>query len=141
MALFKQLHKEERVSFLIVTHSSEVADFCDRALELRDGRFIAQHGEGFAVDELPDSRELLIDDLGMVSLPPDLLLQMGGPGRWVVDEVENRRLVLQNSEEEIESDFAKRVRILSSICPACKHAYNNQTTQMCPDCGASRPLE
>ena len=141
LELFKRLHREQSVSFLLVTHSSEVANFCDRALELRDGRFIAQHGEGFEVDELSDSRELLIDDMGMVSLPPDLLLQMGGPGRWVVDEVKDRRLILQSAEEEIESEYAKRVRTLVSICPACKHVYKNQTMQMCPDCGASRPLE
>ncbi|MGB1723007.1 MAG: ATP-binding cassette domain-containing protein, partial [Ilumatobacteraceae bacterium] len=36
LALFKELHEEDGVSFLIVTHSKEVAAFCDRSLELRD---------------------------------------------------------------------------------------------------------
>ena len=97
LSLFKSLHKDKKVSFLIVTHSSEVADFCDRALELRDGRFIAQHGQGFEVEELAESRELLIDEMGMISLPPDILLKMGGAGRWVVNEVSSERLILEIS--------------------------------------------
>ena len=44
LALFKKLHKKDGVSFLIVTHSKEVASFADRSLELRDGRFVAEHG-------------------------------------------------------------------------------------------------
>jgi putative ABC transport system ATP-binding protein len=140
LALFKRLHDEENVSFLLVTHSSEVADFCDRALELRDGRFIAQHGEGFEVAELAESRELLIDEMGMVSLPPDLLLEMGGPGRWVVDEVAERRLVLESAEDVVISVFDKSHRILSSDCPACKYVYDDENVQSCPECGATRPL-
>jgi putative ABC transport system ATP-binding protein len=140
LALFKRLHEEEKVSFLLVTHSSEVADFCDRALELRDGRFIAQHGEGFEVAELAESRELLIDEMGMVSLPPDILLEMGGPGRWVVDEVAERRLVLESAEDEVISVFDKSRRILSSDCPACKYEYDDTNVQSCPECGATRPL-
>jgi putative ABC transport system ATP-binding protein len=140
LALFKRLHEEENVSFLLVTHSSEVADFCDRALELRDGRFIAQHGEGFEVAELAESRELLIDEMGMVSLPPDILLEMGGPGRWVVDEVAERRLVLESAEDEVISVFDKSRRILSSDCPACKYEYDDANVQSCPECGATRPL-
>ena len=140
LALFKRLHDEENVSFLLVTHSSEVADFCDRALELRDGRFIAQHGEGFEVAELAESRELLIDEMGMVSLPPDLLLEMGGPGRWVVDEVAERRLVLESAEDVVISVFDKSHRILSLDCPACKYEYDDENVQSCPKCGATRPL-
>jgi putative ABC transport system ATP-binding protein len=140
LALFKRLHVEENVSFLLVTHSSEVADFCDRALELRDGRFIAQHGEGFEVGELAESRELLIDEMGMVSLPPDLLLEMGGPGRWVVGEVADHRLVLESAEDKVISVFDKSPRILSPDCPACKYVYDDENVQSCPECGATRPL-
>ena len=44
LELFGKLHAEKGVAFLIVTHSDEVAAFCDRSLELRDGRFVAEHG-------------------------------------------------------------------------------------------------
>ena len=36
--LFRQLHEEEDVAFLLVTHNREVASFCERSLELREGR-------------------------------------------------------------------------------------------------------
>ena len=52
LALFKTLHVEKNVSFLIVTHSSEVADFCDRAeermkqfMESAATLFLASHSE------------------------------------------------------------------------------------------------
>ena len=44
LQLFKELHEESDVAFLLVTHNREVASFCERSLELREGRFIAQHG-------------------------------------------------------------------------------------------------
>ena len=82
LALFKQLHKEDGVAFLLVTHSKEVAAFCERSLELREGRFIAQHGGDVDIADLTDSRELIVDDSGTVTLPPDVLLEIGGPGRF-----------------------------------------------------------
>ena len=56
LALFKQLHKEDGVAFLLVTHSKEVAAFCERSLELREGRFIAQHGGDVDIADLSDSQ-------------------------------------------------------------------------------------
>ena len=75
--LFRQLHEEEDVAFLLVTHNREVASFCERSLELREGRFIAQHGTDVDIGDLSDSRELIVDDSGTVSLPPDILLKIG----------------------------------------------------------------
>ena len=45
LGMFKDLHQNEGVSFFIVTHSKEVASFANRSLELRDGRFVAEHGD------------------------------------------------------------------------------------------------
>ena len=99
LTLFKDLHKDKGVAFLIVTHSAEVAAFCDRSLELRDGRFVAQHGADFEVHDLAESRELIVDDIGTVAFPPDILLQMGGAGRYEVEDVGDGRLVLVSAEE------------------------------------------
>ena len=57
LGLFKELHEKDGVSFLIVTHSKEVASFADRSLELRDGRFVAEHGDGVDVEDLSKARE------------------------------------------------------------------------------------
>jgi len=29
---------------------------------------------------------------------------------------------------------------LTSVCPACKHAYDGLEEQLCPSCGSSRPM-
>jgi len=138
LALFRELHEERGVAFLMVTHSAEVADFCDRSLELRDGRFVAQHGSDLDVEELAGSRELIVDDLGTVAFPPDILIEMGGSGRYRVEEVGDGKVVLRTTEE-VQSLLAKGLA-LAATCPACKHDYGESTVQLCPECGSSRPL-
>ena len=73
LALFKELHENDGVSFLIVTHSKEVAAFANRSLELRDGRFVAEHGESVDVENLTKDRELIIDETGTVTLATRLV--------------------------------------------------------------------
>ena len=138
LALFKELHEEKGVAFLIVTHSAEVAAFCDRSLELRDGRFIAQHGANFEVDDLAETRELIVDDLGTVSFPPDILLEMGGAGRYEVEDIGNGKLVLVSAEEN--ESLLVGGKTLAPTCPACNHQYVDEEIQRCPDCGSSRPM-
>ncbi len=138
LALFKELHEDKGVAFLIVTHSAEVAAFCDRSLELRDGRFVAQHGEDFEVTDLAESRELIVDDIGTVAFPPDILLQMGGAGRYEVEDVGDGRLVLVSAEQN--QSLLVGGRTLAPMCPACNHEYADEEIQLCPDCGSSRPM-
>ena len=140
LALFKQLHKEDGVAFLLVTHSKEVAAFCERSLELREGRFIAQHGGDVDIADLSDSRELIVDDSGTVTLPPDVLLEIGGPGRFELPEVSRDLLHLERvAEDRISVGGAGTMR-LSSTCPACFHQYGDSDEQLCPECGSSRPM-
>jgi len=40
-ALMRQVNTERNVTFLIVTHERELASYCDRTIELRDGRIVA----------------------------------------------------------------------------------------------------
>ena len=138
LALFKKLHEEKGVAFLMVTHSAEVAAFCDRSLELRDGRFVAQHGADFEVHDLAESRELIVDDIGTVAFPPDILLQMGGSGRYEVEDVGDGRLVLVSAEEN--ESLLVGGKTLAASCPACNYEYEDDETQRCPDCGSSRPM-
>ncbi|MBN55307.1 MAG: hypothetical protein CMA79_02595 [Euryarchaeota archaeon] len=138
--LFDNLHKESDVAFLLVTHNREVASFCERSLELREGRFIAQHGGDVDIGDLSDSRELIVDDSGTVTLPPDVLLQLGGPGRFDVPELKRDILHLERVEEDKVSVGASGKMELSPSCPACFHQYGDSDEQLCPDCGSSRPM-
>ena len=138
--LFKQLHKEEDVAFLLVTHNREVASFCERSLELREGRFIAQHGTDVDIGDLSDSRELIIDDSGTISLPPDILLKVGGPGRFEMKEIERDLMHFERVDEEKVEISSESQFVFSPTCPACKHEYGESQEQQCPDCGSSRPM-
>ena len=135
LSLFKELHENDGVSFLIVTHSKEVASFADRSLELRDGRFVAEHGIGVDVEDLSRGRELIIDETGTVTLPPDVLLRIGGPGKYVTSNIDNGQLSLQGDKIKSMGKFE-----LAPICPACKYDYGDSDEQACPACGSSRPM-
>ena len=135
LAMFKDLHQNEGVSFFIVTHSKEVASFANRSLELRDGRFVAEHGDNIDVEDLSKDRELIIDETGTVTFPPDLMVKLGGAGRYTVGNVSSGYLSLQG--EAIESIGKME---LVSACPACKHDYADSEDQLCPSCGSSRPM-
>tara|TARA_B100000941_G_scaffold290655_1_gene274015 strand:+ start:6945 stop:7919 length:975 start_codon:yes stop_codon:yes gene_type:complete len=135
LALFKDLHENDGVSFLIVTHSKEVAAFADRSLELRDGRFVAEHGTNIDVEDLSKDRELIIDETGTVTLPPDILVRLGGSGRYTVGNLNSGYISLQG--EEVESIGTLE---LVDICPACKYKFENKEDQICPACGSSRPM-
>jgi|TARA_B100001142_G_scaffold61161_2_gene60271 ABC-type lipoprotein export system ATPase subunit len=140
LKLFSDLNKEFGVAFLLVTHNREVASFCNRSLELREGRFVAQHGTEVDISDLSNSRELIIDDTGTVTFPPDVLLKIGGPGRFEIPINEKDKIQLERVEEEkINLETSKKL-ILSPSCPACFHKYSDTKIQLCPDCGSSRPM-
>lgn len=73
MQLFKELHKELNIAFLIVTHSQHVASFADRSVELSDGMIIGQHDAGSDIYSLEESRSIIISENGNLTLPPELL--------------------------------------------------------------------
>jgi len=140
LELFETLHKEEDVAFFLVTHNREVAAFCERSLELRDGRFVAQHGTDVDIADLSDSRELIIDDTGTVTLPPDVLAKIGGPGRFELPNIERDSLNLERVDVERLQVEGKVNLTLAKTCPACFHDYGDSEEQRCPDCGSSRPM-
>ena len=137
LELFGKLHKDKGVAFLIVTHSDEVAAFCDRSLELRDGRFVAEHGANLDVDDLEGTRELIVDELGTVSFPPEVLMKMGGSGRYEIARNEKGEVTLVTAEKN--KSMIKGKKVLASKCPACNHKYEDDS-QLCPECGSSRPM-
>jgi putative ABC transport system ATP-binding protein len=140
LELFAKLHREEDVAFFLVTHNREVAAFCERSLELRDGRFVAQHGTDVDIADLSGSRELIIDDTGTVTLPPDVLAKIGGPGRFELPDIARDSLNLERVDSERLDVDGKTGLILAETCPACLHVYGESEEQRCPDCGSSRPM-
>ena len=136
--LFREVINETGVSFLIVTHNREVAEFSDRSLELVDGRFIAEHGSGIDVFNLADTRRIIIDSAGSVALPPELLSEMGGPGTFRLTEVDHNRISLERihpTDLERAPDRAKA----REFCSACGNQYTNSAEEACNKCGALRP--
>lgn len=145
--LFAELHDKEDVAFLVVTHSEEVSSFADRILELRDGRFVAQHGTDVHFDDLSGTRELLVDDVGMMALPPDLLASLGGPGRFAIETAAYGSLALRGIDHPPEGAPAATASLGAkapyvTTCPACQHDYADDTDAIqCPSCGSSRPRQ
>ena len=74
--------------------------FANRSLELRDGRFVVEHGESVDVENLTKDRELIIDETGTVTLPPDLLVRLGGAGRYTVGNINSGYISLQGESVE-----------------------------------------
>ena len=87
------------------------------------------------IQNLSQGRELIIDEMGTVSLPPDILTQIGGPGRYSVGELESGKLSLLGESISSVGDL-----ILSDSCPACNHDYGDSDEQLCPSCGSTRPM-
>lgn len=73
MTLFRDLHNDLDTSFLIVTHSQHVASYADRNVELSDGFILGQHAAGSDIYELSESRNIIINKNGNLTLPPELL--------------------------------------------------------------------
>jgi putative ABC transport system ATP-binding protein len=140
LGIFEKLHKEDGVAFLLVTHSEDVAYFCERSLELREGRFVAEHGIGLDLADLSESRELIVDETGTVTLPPDLMLKIGGPGRFDIPEVERDSIKFERVEEDRVDLITSGKKVLAQTCPACLHRYGGSDDQECPSCGSTRPL-
>ena len=77
--------------------------------ELRDGRFVAEHGTNLDVDDLEGTRELIVDELGTVSFPPEVLMKMGGSGRYEIAHNEKGEVTLVTAENNKSMIKGKKV--------------------------------
>ncbi len=127
MELFKDLHKDLDMSFLIVTHSQHVSSFADRSVELRDGRFMGQHSGEFDINQLEESREIIISDDGSLILPPEMLGLLYEYGNlWTFS------ISIDNGTPSI---IAKPVIKQITKCPVCG-ADIKPSDFNCKSCGA-----
>ena len=133
--LFREIIDEVSVSFLIVTHSREIAGFADRSLELVDGRFVAEHGTGIDMSSLADTRKIIVDATGNITLPAEVLSEIGGPGVFETDNVEKDNISITRVIESINGSKTKDEEP-ALFCPACGNKYEDLDADTCLKCGA-----
>ena len=138
LRLFREIIEQFNVSFLIVTHSREIAEFSDRSLELLDGRFVAEHGSNIDISNLSNSRRIIVDQTGNMTLPPEILSEIGGPGVFELTKLEQDQMnIMRVSDESSELDDISRNLVTN--CPACGNEYGASDSDTCSKCGALRP--
>jgi ABC-type lipoprotein export system ATPase subunit len=135
MEMIVKLRDKLRTSCLIVTHSKHIASFTDRSLELRDGRFIGQHGGDLKLESLEESRQVFIAPDGTLTLPPEMknIIETHGElwdMRVEKDNDGNPKIILEvsNKEEHAGPDH-------KGICPVCRNAVSTEEF-FCNSCGA-----
>jgi putative ABC transport system ATP-binding protein len=134
LELFKQLNRDVGMAFLIATHSSHVAGYADRSVELRDGLMLGEHARGIDLSELDASRMVIMDADKRITLPANVLEQLEGVGTlWNIDVTENNQIFLTPLDlSEHPSIAKKQVR----DCPVCG-VENPISNKICRSCGAS----
>ena len=140
LKLFREIIDDVGVSFLIVTHSREVAEFADRSLELIDGRFVAEHGSNIDISNLSQSRNIIIDQTGTMTLPSDVLSTIGGPGIFELTEVEQNKMNIARFTDKTDESKIRTTSTMTN-CLACDYTYENSVIDTCTQCGAFRSEE
>ena len=79
------------------------------------------------------------DDPKPSSKSPEVLTQLGGPGRFDIDPDGDSLTISRADEKDPDDDTTPVNLILAAVCPACKYVYTDET-QECPSCGSSRPM-
>ena len=135
LELFKQLNRDTGMAFLIATHSSHVAGYADRSVELRDGLLLGEHAKGIDLSKLDASRMVIMDADKRITIPDVVLNQLGSVGSlWNIDIGDNGQIILSQlvALDEIPSPGETGVR----DCPVCG-VENPITNRLCRSCGAS----
>lgn len=128
MGLFKDLHNDLEMSFIVVTHSQHVSSFADRNLELRDGKFTGQHDDEFDAHNLEETRSVIIDDDGSLVLPPEMIGLVQSYGNlWGFS------IQMENGEPKIVA--APTTEELTQ-CPVCNKPVERGAF-VCKSCGAN----
>ena len=133
LELFKELNRDTGMAFLIATHSSHVASYATRNVELRDGLMLGEHAKGIDLSKLDASRMVIMDADNRITLPTNVMNQLEGAGSlWNVDVVEKNKIMLSPLvESESPAIGEKEVR----NCPVCG-VENQISNPLCRSCGA-----
>ncbi|MHA1685752.1 MAG: ATP-binding cassette domain-containing protein [Candidatus Heimdallarchaeaceae archaeon] len=128
LELFVELKEEFGNSFLICSHDPIVAKYATRALEIRDGIIIGEHGKGIDFSQLDSSRFLVMDNQNRIAFPDNLVKELGGSMLFTWELKEDGVLLkpLKAMMGEVEK---------YEYCPVCNHKLAPDAV-FCPNCGA-----
>jgi ABC-type lipoprotein export system ATPase subunit len=129
LELFRELIEETGVSFLIVTHSQQVASRVKRILEIKDGVLVGLHGRGADMKDLDKSRILSLDDLQRIPIPSYILDQIGSPSSFQA-RIERGEIVLTPFVED-----SSEVEVSATVCKVCGETVKDRKGT-CPNCGS-----
>ncbi|MFK7919899.1 MAG: ATP-binding cassette domain-containing protein [Ilumatobacter sp.] len=84
-AVMRDLSEQHGVTQIIVSHDSDLVDYVDRIVGIRDGRTSVEmrRGAGDDVDAM-----LVVDDVGRIQLPAEVMEELGIHGRVAVDVID-----------------------------------------------------
>jgi putative ABC transport system ATP-binding protein len=137
LELFKELNRETGMTLLCATHSNHVAGYADRSVELRDGLLLGLHGKGIDLSKLDMSRMVVMDSDNRLTLPGNIMAQLGTSGTlWTIDVVEQSKILLTPLEaltEQIPPVISDTME--TKECPVCS-TLNPIDGLFCISCGA-----
>jgi len=110
------------------SHDPIVAKFATRALEIRDGIIIGEHGKGIDFSQLDSTRFLVLDNQNRIALPDKVIQQLGG-GMLFTYEITEEGILLKPLKKIITTE--KKLQ----YCPVCKRKLSPDAA-FCPNCGA-----
>lgn len=141
LELFRELNNDTGMTFLVATHSSHVAGYADRSLELRDGILLGQHGLNIDLSSLDTSRMVSMDADYRITIPEHIVEQLGliPNSLWMVEGNPQKQLVLSRLDEsarEIDTDIRPVTLMDTSLpCLVCG-TINSVANKKCSNCGA-----
>jgi len=135
LELFKQLNRDTGMAFLIATHSSHVAGYADRSVELRDGLMLGEHAKGIDLSQLDASRMVIMDSDNRITLPNNIINQLEDVGSlWNIEVPEKNQILLTPLVDLSEVPTPAKGDVRN--CPVCG-VENPVTNELCSSCGAS----
>jgi len=126
--VFDIINKKLNVALFIATHSQQVASRAERIIEIKDGVILATHGKSIRLRNLEQTRQLAIDPQHRISLPGDMLEELGNPKSLKARLVGKEIVLSIPSEEFYELEQVK-------TCSVCG-AKTNKGERVCKNCGS-----
>jgi len=102
-----------------------------------DGRFVAEHGSDIDMSDLSETRNIIIDQTGNMTLPSRVLEKIGGPGSFELTHIERDKINIMRAVD-ISNEPVAQVGSTQTNCPACGYEYESIDSDTCTRCGSIR---